>query len=95
MATRTGLALCPRCQTQTYLVGSGALSRADDRTEICSACGTDEAMVTMAGRGAPSRTGRDLQPVSAWPVDWQSITHEIQDAWQRWLAQPEPMPSRA
>lgn len=41
--------ICPRCQG--YIPNNewpgaypGALSRLDNKTEICSACGTDEAM---------------------------------------------------
>lgn len=33
---------CPRCKEN--FTGTGALSRIDNKTEICSQCGTDEAM---------------------------------------------------
>lgn len=34
--------LCPRCKT--IIVGPPALSRKDNKTEICSMCGVDEAL---------------------------------------------------
>jgi transcription elongation factor Elf1 len=37
---------CPRCG-HTYR-GFGALSRRDNRTMICSPCGTDEALIDWA-----------------------------------------------
>jgi hypothetical protein len=58
--------ICPRCndnfipnnlQPAAY---PGAISRADDKTEICSDCGTEEAL-TQYGTGA-------CEPVSDWPV---------------------------
>lgn len=58
---------CPRCRGKipnddTPGAYPGALSRVDNRTEICSACGRDEAM-------------RDLMhlppiPPDDWPVEW-------------------------
>lgn len=41
--------ICPRCEgyipnNDTPGAYPGALSRLDNKTEICSACGTDEAM---------------------------------------------------
>lgn len=39
---------CPRCKNKTY--DYPALSRKDNSTEICSACGTDEAMIDFIGR---------------------------------------------
>lgn len=41
---------CPRCNTRTTR-GTEALSRTDNRTKICSACGTDEAMQDWLGTG--------------------------------------------
>jgi hypothetical protein len=39
--------------------GPGAISRADDATEICEWWGTDEALRDFAGcRGSPARTSR-------------------------------------
>lgn len=72
---------CPRCQTrsvtrqvttpdgQTVEI-EGALSRADNKTYICSACGLDEAMLDYDGTGN--------QPVSEWPV--VPKYHEMYDA---------------
>lgn len=44
--------ICPRCKghipnDQTPGKYPGALSRVDNKTEICSSCGTDEAMFNM------------------------------------------------
>jgi predicted RNA-binding Zn-ribbon protein involved in translation (DUF1610 family) len=36
--------LCPRCRRTTLLEGRNALSRRDNKTEICSDCGTKEAL---------------------------------------------------
>lgn len=56
-------AACPRCEKYLLPVGHiGALSRADNKTEVCSVCGTDEALVSFARKGKP-------QPVSEWPVE--------------------------
>lgn len=37
------MAKCPRCGKR-YPKGKGALSRRDNKTEICSQCGFNEAM---------------------------------------------------
>lgn len=55
---------CPRCggpipTAEHPGLYPGAVSRADDRTEICSPCGMDEALEQWAGR---------LTPVGDWPV---------------------------
>lgn len=58
--------ICPRCSDNWIPTNEqpgaypGAISRADNATEICSVCGQDEAMRNYAGDGT--------QPVSAWPV---------------------------
>lgn len=58
--------VCPRCQDSwipnnlTPGAYIGALSRADNKTEICSACGEDEAMKDWLDGGC--------EPVTAWPV---------------------------
>jgi hypothetical protein len=58
--------LCPRCQRQhipnniTPGKYPGALSRTDNKTEVCRACGLEEAMLVFAFK--------ELQPVSSWPV---------------------------
>lgn len=38
---------CPRCKLNKFKQGRGALSRIDNLTEICSPCGTDEALIEM------------------------------------------------
>lgn len=59
--------VCPRCVTHDWIPNNeypgaypGALSRADNATEICSACGEDEAMKEFLEGGC--------EPVDAWPV---------------------------
>lgn len=47
----------------------GAISRSDNETEICSACGFDEALLDYDGTGH--------QPVSEWPV--KPKYHEVYD----------------
>lgn len=37
------MALCPRCGN-AFITGTGALSRRDNKTEICSDCGYREAI---------------------------------------------------
>ena len=51
---------CPRCGLGLPDGYPGALSRVDNETEICSACGTDEALWQFMGRGLP--------PIDEWPV---------------------------
>lgn len=56
---------CPRCggqipNSRTPGAYPGAMSRADNATEVCSACGYDEAMRAFSGKG--------VQPVDEWPV---------------------------
>lgn len=59
--------ICPRCNDNFIPCNErpgeypGAISRADDRTEICSACGVEEAMLQFA-------TGQ-CEPVCAWPLN--------------------------
>ena len=69
------LVICPRCLMHVYPKGKGALSRADDDTEVCSGCGSDEAWVSMSGRPA--------QAVDDWPVFWLPISMEIDYGWQQ------------
>lgn len=53
--------LCPRCQVRLLPLGfPGALSRVDNKTEICSECGQDEALENWAGF--------NLSPTSTWPI---------------------------
>lgn len=47
--------ICPKCQgfipnNETPGAYPGALSREDNKTEICSACGTKEALAEFAKR---------------------------------------------
>lgn len=56
---------CPRCQgpvPRADMQGKypGALSRVDNATYICSACGTDEAMFQFHNR---TKQGASLPPV--------------------------------
>ena len=41
--------ICPRCKN--YIVGYPALSRVDNKTEICSKCGNLEALEIFIKRG--------------------------------------------
>jgi hypothetical protein len=51
----------------------GALSRLDNETEICSACGTDEAMQDYFKGG--------ITPMDVWPVEeFHPITQQLEDA---------------
>jgi RNA polymerase subunit RPABC4/transcription elongation factor Spt4 len=67
---RTDHDLCPRCGVRflpaTY---PGALSRADNKTEICSQCGLIEAMQQWT-------TGGMLIPVTGWPTNDSDVTGE-------------------
>jgi rRNA maturation protein Nop10 len=71
--------ICPRCgggvpndaHKGKY---PGALSRVDNMTEICSSCGTDEAITQMLNGGL-------LQPISMWPLNKErAYTLEESDA---------------
>ena len=55
---------CPRCSgwiptNEHPGAYPGALSRLDDETEICSACGTDEAMLVWIGELTDWRIDRE------------------------------------
>jgi len=57
--------ICPRCNgpipnLESWGKYPGALSRTDNKTEICSECGVDEAHKQYAGR---------LEPQSEWAVN--------------------------
>ena len=58
--------LCPRCTLNLIPTNDapgaypGAMSRADNETEICSFCGYDEAIKQFFGS--------DLQPKDSWPI---------------------------
>jgi hypothetical protein len=55
--------LCPRCMTNTLPIGyPGALSRTDNKTEICSPCGTQEGLEDWLDGGHRPQTAW------AWPV---------------------------
>lgn len=41
--------ICPRCKN--YIIGYSALSRVDNKTEICSKCGNLEALEKFIKRG--------------------------------------------
>jgi DNA-directed RNA polymerase subunit RPC12/RpoP len=62
--------ICPRCggaipNNETPGAYPGALSRADNETYVCSACGTHEAMEQFT-------TGR-LTPISEWPITGEAL----------------------
>lgn len=55
--------VCPRCEgyipnNLTPGLYPGALSRTDDKTEVCSACGEEEALLALATQ--------ELWPVCRW-----------------------------
>lgn len=57
-------ATCPRCGVRILPLGySGALSRADNATEVCARCGTLEALSDWAGGTA----GHEADPEVDWP----------------------------
>lgn len=70
--------ICPRCGGPVPREGMqgkypGALSRLDNETEICSACGTDEAMQDYFKGG--------ITPMDVWPVEeFHPITQQLEDA---------------
>ena len=45
---------CPRCGRM--VIGFPALSRLDNKTDICSACGTEEALLDWKGHLMPKKT---------------------------------------
>jgi rRNA maturation protein Nop10 len=50
---------CPRCNVEMDESIPGALSRRDNETEICSECGTEEAMID-AGFVKPDQREKDF-----------------------------------
>ena len=53
--------LCPRCTMRLLPLGyPGAMSRVDNKTEICSECGQDEALLQWAGH--------TLGGTDTWPI---------------------------
>lgn len=66
---------CPRCLhniPNDDLPGKypGAISRIDDKTEICSVCGLDEAI--PGGNGVLSKM--------SWPIEWTLATQVFWEA---------------
>lgn len=58
--------LCPRCTMRLLPIGfPGALSRVDNKTEICSECGQDEGLSQWAGN--------KLGDTDTWPIPRISI----------------------
>jgi hypothetical protein len=58
--------LCPRCAMRVLPFGyPGALSRVDNKTEICSECGQEEALLQWAGNV--------LGGTNTWPIMHISI----------------------
>lgn len=55
---KEGLRNCPRCGNS--IIGYPAVSRYDNTTEICSDCGTDEALENMAGYMTNPNTGERI-----------------------------------
>lgn len=60
--------VCPRCghyipNDETPGKYIGAMSRTDNKTEVCSACGTEEGLVQF------SDPEHKVTPQSAWPVE--------------------------
>jgi len=64
-ACEHGPQACPRCLGPMPRGYGGAISRADNDTEVCSGCGQDEAI------------GTGPVPVASWPVEWAEITWEM------------------
>lgn len=61
--------VCPRCgglipNNEHPGEYPGAVSRVDNMTEICSACGLEEALQQFEAQSADAAT-----PISAWPVE--------------------------
>ena len=67
--------ICPRCEhfipnDETPGAYPGAISRVNNKTEICSKCGTDEAMENYFGN--------KLTPIHKWPItSYLDITNEL------------------
>lgn len=59
------VSICPRCLGMLPIGYPGALSRTDNETEICSACGTDEGMRDFFARG---EGGSLANPATDWPI---------------------------
>lgn len=83
---RTDHDKCPRCGIRnlppTY---PGALSRADNATEICSPCGLIEAMQQWTTNGM-------LIPVTGWPTHDSDISMDERLQVEQ-MTRPRPLPS--
>lgn len=71
---REGIPICPRCGSaipSNEKPGEypGALSRVDNLTQICSQCGTEEAMEDVFGRGPT--------PFEDWPLQRDRLWHGL------------------
>ena len=60
----SALARCPRCLSLLPVGYPGAMSRVDNATEVCSDCGTTEALMQLAGHPLPA------------PPDWPVHRYE-------------------
>jgi hypothetical protein len=56
------LDICPRCHK--YIEGYPAMSRTDNRTDVCSKCGVNEGLQAMVGA---------LTPQAEWPVSMDKV----------------------
>ena len=72
---------CPRC-SESYTPPFAALSRRDNKTEICPACGTSEALEDYAGVRYDGKVYWEVsymmtaEDKRAW---WKTIEAEVED----------------
>lgn len=82
--------ICPRCNN--YIVGYPALSRVDNKTEICSKCGNLEALEIFIKRGGqqvyfkvgevrPYVLDKVVHLGKILKVNEKDNTYEIEDIW--------------
>lgn len=69
------MALCPKC-SENFIEGRGAISRRDNKTEICPECGYKEAIEDFKKYSVPSkqidrRTIEDLLDDFQIPINWE------------------------
>jgi len=55
--------ICPRCH-KNELTGMDALSRLDNQTMICSACGMEEAIEAFQNKGKVRNFWTEVNPIS-------------------------------
>ena len=73
--------VCPRCigfipNNDTPGAYVGAISRVDNKTEICSECGIEEAMNAFTANPLPDKNAWPVFASRSWPGSYNDVDSE-------------------